>query len=542
MNAFKKALSFRTSACDFFSSLAVVFAGVFASLNPIPPADTWWQLSLGRYMFSHGDVLRENVFSYTAPSFHIVDHEWLAELVFYGLWSAGGMDLLYFFRTLVVCLSLLILYAACRKRGAGPFPSLCACVASAFLANLALFGDVRPYLFTYLFFSLLILFASAFFESDSPFVYFIVPVVWIWSNCHAGYMLFFAVVAIYLFSSIFPGDLVRRPFPDAFKTALSSFGGGLSSLFSRRRNLILAALFSFALAFANPYGSDLVLYPFSFSHDGFFRSHLIEWAAPDLLGANLPFLVFCAVLWTGLIFFRRGLSLFDFLFLGAFSFLAFSAVRHITLFAFASAVPASILAGRVFSLRFRIPGFRPGYSFLPALCLAAMIALAVPAVVRLSSCDSMTLSMEKELFPYYGVQFVRMNSLPGRIAHPYGWGGYLLWKLYPCSSGDYRVFIDGRANVAYTDEVYRESLLIDSAGPGWEEILDRYGVNVVFFSKYHSNYRTDGRNIAERLVESGKWRRLFEEPSGIIFMRVSPATERLWKKAESGGLFMPVAE
>lgn len=72
------------------------FVVFFAVAVCMPPHnDTWWQLRAGADMVTSRGLLETEQFSHTAfgrPLFH--NHEWLTQLIFYGLFSVGGPVLL----------------------------------------------------------------------------------------------------------------------------------------------------------------------------------------------------------------------------------------------------------------------------------------------------------------------------------------------------------------------------------------------------------------------------------------------------------------
>src|SRR5689334_3832879 len=73
--------------------LLVVFLGV--GLCMPPQNDTWWHLRAGLEMVRSGGILATESFSHTAygmPLYH--NHEWLTQLVFFGLYRTGGPPLL----------------------------------------------------------------------------------------------------------------------------------------------------------------------------------------------------------------------------------------------------------------------------------------------------------------------------------------------------------------------------------------------------------------------------------------------------------------
>ena len=73
-----------------------------------------------------------------------------------------------------------------------------------------------------------------------------------------------------------------------------------------------------------------------------------------------------------------------------------------------------------------------------------------------------------DTFPAGAVDFLRREGRRGTLWNDYGWGGYLIWHLYP----ELRVSIDGRMAV-YGPERFREHLTVGQLGPGWREVLAR---------------------------------------------------------------------
>jgi hypothetical protein len=73
--------------------LTVAFAGAAACMPP--QNDTWWHLRLGSEMVASGRIISREILSHTATGtalFH--NHEWLTQLLFYGLLRVGGPFLL----------------------------------------------------------------------------------------------------------------------------------------------------------------------------------------------------------------------------------------------------------------------------------------------------------------------------------------------------------------------------------------------------------------------------------------------------------------
>ena len=343
--------------------------------------------------------------------------------------------------------------------------------------------------------------------------------IWLWANLHAGYMLFFAIVLIYLFSKIFEEKL---------------------SVITKHKNLIITSIISFGLIFINPFGAKLALYPFSFSfsNDQFFKAHLTDWSVPDFLGSNLIFTIYLVIIWIGILIYRKRLSIFKFLLLASFSYLACSAVRHITLFAILSPIYVSIILSDLDKI---IEKVKEDYKIIIVfLTMIVFLFLASFKASNLYSGEKQ--SMENDMFPKYGVEFIKANELKGNISHPYGWGGYLIWKLYPVNPKEYRVFIDGRATVAYNEDVYRKALLIDFGSEYYEKYFDEYNINLVLCGKYFLKYKTDGINLFERLWKNKNWYCLVETPTEFIFIRNNEENKEIIEKSKNRQLKYPVIE
>jgi hypothetical protein len=73
-----------------------------------------------------------------------------------------------------------------------------------------------------------------------------------------------------------------------------------------------------------------------------------------------------------------------------------------------------------------------------------------------------------------------------------GWGGYLLHELWPRQT----VFIDGQTDF-YGEELFQEYITVSELHDGWQDVLDRHGVQWVI-------YPTDSALI-RRLKEDPRW-------------------------------------
>lgn len=72
-----------------------------------------------------------------------------------------------------------------------------------------------------------------------------------------------------------------------------------------------------------------------------------------------------------------------------------------------------------------------------------------------------------------------------RLLNDYSMGGVLIYKL----SGQFPVFVDGRAGTAFPEQVLNDYLLFMQLGDGWQQALAKYGVDGLLLFR-NSNFVT----------------------------------------------------
>jgi tetratricopeptide (TPR) repeat protein len=129
--------------------------------------------------------------------------------------------------------------------------------------------------------------------------------------------------------------------------------------------------------------------------------------------------------------------------------------------------------------------------------------------------------LAKGIFPEKAAEFIEEKGLPPNIYHPYEWGGYIIWKLYP----RHKAFIDSRG-VGSVKEYNR----VLNAEPGWEKILEKYGVNTVLYWPLLP-YRTDVPAVVFELQRHEGWSPVYWDSRSVIFVRSGLAENPIRKDA-----------
>jgi hypothetical protein len=119
--------------------------------DTIADPDLWGHIRFGQDILRNGSVVQSDIYSYRTHGRHWINHEWLSEVIFAGLYNRSGPAGLIVFKVLVSFLILGLCYAHLRRRGLGPYCSVFLLVMMSIPFRLGL-GTIRPQIFTYVFF------------------------------------------------------------------------------------------------------------------------------------------------------------------------------------------------------------------------------------------------------------------------------------------------------------------------------------------------------------------------------------------------------
>ena len=101
------------------------------------------------------------------------------------------------------------------------------------------------------------------------------------------------------------------------------------------------------------------------------------------------------------------------------------------------------------------------------------------------------------------------NRLPrGQVFNTYEWGDYLLWAGPP----KLKVFLASHVHLV-PREVWNDYIAISNGASGWEEMLDRYGVNLIALDT------ATHAPLIGRLRENENWRQTYSDNVGAVFTR-----------------------
>jgi hypothetical protein len=492
----------------------VMLASVFTmTAGAIDDPDFWWHLRTGQLIFETRAIPRADVFSFTAHGWEWVTHEWLTEVVIFALYRLSGWAGLVAAFSLVMTSALWIAYRRAARRGAHVYVA-CAATLLGALSTMSIWG-VRPQMFSFLFTSLFLLVLDGYARACHAglhgagvhrrhALWSLIPLTLVWVNMHGGFALGLGLIVL-------TGAGVAL---DELLSAGAGEGATLRRVWSSVRPLCFVFAGCVGVVPLNPSGARLYSYPFETINSPAMQKYIVEWFSPDFhqpyahAMALLLFATFAALALS-----PKRARAGEVLLLCVAAYAALRAWRNIPFFALA-ATPAlaehgwSLVETHTSALR---GAKRRAAGRLTTTQLALNVALLVCLPVglcaaKLASVARAQPSVEAEKFPSAAVEFLRGRADAGPVFNHYGWGGYLVWKLYP----ERLVFIDGRADV-YGDALLEEYLSAENGEQGWRATLDRYAVRAVMIKP--------GAPLASLLGEEAGWEKVYEDGRAVIFFR-----------------------
>jgi hypothetical protein len=465
--------------------LAVLFLGLIgmAARNVIDP-DVWWHLKTGEYIAAHHSVPRTDPFSYTRAGEPWVAHEWLTELLLYGLERATGWAGLIIIFAAVLCAAFFLLYLRC---GPNPFVAGVLTLAAAW-ATIPVWG-VRPQILSLLLTSLWLLILERS-ERNTKLLWWTLPLMLLWVNLHAGFAVGLALSTLFV-----AGELLERVLGRSQQSA------------PRLRFAALVLFLDLLIVPLNPNGLRLFTYPIETLRSAAMQDYIAEWGSPNFHQAQyLPLLLVVLATFAALAWSRVKVRPRDLVLLVVSLYAGLCSIRTIPLFVL---IALPLLARSLGNWpASRSQPLRPPRTSHTVLNAGIVLAMAVFVGIHIFQVIQRQPQAEAQNFPSRAVTFLQSHPATRRIFNHYDWGGYLIWRLYPSTP----VFIDGRADL-YGKEMLDQFASTYEFKDGWQKTLRRWDIDTVIVPADSA--------LATGLRTSPGWTVAYEDDQAIV-LTVSP--------------------
>lgn len=457
--------------------------------------DLWMHLRAGRLMVETHDAPRQDPFSFAIEGKPWVDHEWLFQLLAFGIFAGFGAAGLMAAKGLVGAATMGCIYGAASSRAESlPVRAFVFLASSAVVVCLGF--TVRPQIFTLLGCALILYIHQLSRKGGAreSRALDLAPLILIpWSWFHGG----FAAGAA-LFALIAIGEAVNgRP----------------------RGKMLANLLFSLGLTAVNPYGFALWGKVVEMLTGPTLGRFIVEWRPFWASGVGLyrGVIVFFAVL-LAVAFAaddKRRENSSEWLLAAAGLAASILSVRHLLLLGIL-AVPALALGFEKMRLRSaKTEDPNPMVLKLFGGSVVALFAVLTLWIfyevpVREGVPLGALVYGEKEpgwlVYPKGAAEFLNARGFSGKVWSDATVGGYLVWHLKLAS----RVFLDGRTDL-YPADVLTDYSAAMAAAPGWESILARRAPDLLLLPVTVP--------LAAAAQESGAWHAVYRDPDYVALER-----------------------
>lgn len=479
-----------------------VFAGCLA-LGPFlfnSDGDLGRHLTLGGTILETGNIPIRDIFSQTMSGQPLSPHEWMAAVIFRLFYDWKGLSGVVLYTSILLgSVFWLISYRVYRNSLSTPITLILIILG---IAGSRIHWLARPHIFTYLFLFLWI----ELLQSRIKFIWkwiISIALMLMWVNTHGAFVTGYVVIGILIAGSLL--DMFRN------RQTKESLG--------KIREYLLILITGLLASLINPSGMNIWQTIIGFLSSRYLVSHTAEYMPPVLYHAGvLPFtiLVVLGLVLIGISF--KNLSFEKILLLIIFAIFGITSGRNIPLYILV-AVPilaggySKILPKMKMSLDdqyYEEDSLHDTRSILNRLKWVAASALILFFIGWCSLLFIQGLSMRNqylpEKFPVQAVDWLEDHPQSGNIFNDFGWGGYILYRLWP----EQKVFIDGQTDF-YGEVLTKDYEVISGTYQGWQSALEKHQIDWILLPV--------GSKLVKELDKDTQWSQLYRDDTAVILRR-----------------------
>lgn len=476
----------------FYLTLFLFILG-FSSTVTNYDYDFWARLIAGMGFIQTGHVLKQDFLSYT-PVHTWFDHEWGSGVIFYLTQHFFSNPGILFLQAIVIFLTFFFIIQIVKLRGVkttSPYNFLFYYFVFSAMSQ-SINELIRCQIFSFLFFTIfLYILELSRVGKNKPL--FILPVLMIiWNNLHGGCVSGIGLILIYIIGEF----LNKRP----FKQFISP--------------LILCVL----VLPINPWGFNYLT--FLFKAITMPRPDIAEWWGLFCKLYMFKFIKFklftlILLLFGSIVIFKQIIKktyTFDatkFLIIGIMLFLA---IKHIKFIPFATISMACFLYDDFYITFNKLIGnFLNKFSNIKDGIVYVLIFIFAISNVMANGFNP---KIDFSQYPIMSIQFLKTNNIKGNLLIAFGLGSYASYKLYPNN----KIFMDGRYEEVYADDLLPMLGKFYRASRGWNEVLIKYPPDIMIIEKFYPIYNT--------LLKNKNWKPIFYDDFFVVFVKSNVASQQ----------------
>jgi len=447
-------------------------------------------LVMGKYILQTGSVPATELFIYPYLGRHYVTHEWLADVVYYGIYKFVGLKGIVLFSAFALASTFYLIYQSVTTRFQNRLGAFFLVGWGALATSLN--WVTRPHLISMLFLSIWLIWADKLRRGEKISIWIFPAFMLLWSNTHgifiAGILILFAYAV---------GWLVDLVLDDA---SVNKQAG---------KNLWLVLILSILVSVLNPGGIGSWKSIFGFVNNQYLMSRMLEANPPNFQMPEMRVLLGLIVISIFLLAIKKErISSGQGLLLAGFTAMTLIAFRNIHLYGIVApfVLAETISTFNSIPLLFRLESnLHRIESQINGFFWVIVSTLVLGMLVLSSAAASKLYQFDPEKFPVGAVAWLKENPQAGKMFNYLNWGGYITFNLYP----EQLAFTDSVADI--TGEITMKYETVIDLLPGWENIFQQYDIEWVLIPS--------DSNLAATLTDELQWKVLYEDETSVILRK-----------------------
>lgn len=502
---------FLPSIADMLFVSIFLFLSFHAGNSLLNDGDTGYHIRAGDFMLETLTFPFKDPFSYLHPPLPWTAHEWLSEIIMALIHKVSGLTGIVIFFSFIIASVYYIFFRIIKSCKLNIILSIL--LVLLVIASSQMHWLARPHIFSLLLILIWYYILDEFQYKGKNYLYLLPPVMLLWVNLHGGFMAGFFLIGVYLF-----GNLLKSI---AYKDIESR---------KKAKGLGLIMLLCLAASLINPYGYNILIFPFNLTSNKFIMDNVNEFLSPNFhepMFFTYLFFIMIAILAIS----KARLNIIELTLILLFTYMSLYSVRYIPLF---SIIVAPILLKQIQKLVDETGGRFVGFlnkrsekiSFADASAKGYLLpVLAVIVVVFFAAYGKLEFGFDKKLKPVDAVEFLKREKITGNMFNNDEFGDYIIYAAWP----EYKVFFDGRSDM-YGTERMKEYFKITRIQPGWDKVIEKYNIDWII---YNANSA-----LSLFLMERDDWKLIYADKVANIFVKNVPENQYLIEKYKNVNLII----
>ena len=465
----------------FFITIFALMFIISANVNRFD-FDLWARLIAGMGVIDGHQVLKADMLSYT-PTHTWWDHEYGSGVVFYFFLKHFGGYSLILLQSVLCFLIFWVTIKIIKLRGENnPYNFIFWIFPIIALAEN--FGSpIRCHMFSFLLFTVFLYVLELVRRGKTNLIYILPILTVLWNNLHGGVVSGLGLIALFGIGEI----LENKPF----------------------KHYIISGIISFAALIINPWSWEYIKFllmanlmprPDVAEWWGIFSRHQIANQIPFKIFLSLAIIMEIFTLIKNYKFTENIKQLWQksdktkIILLLVTIYLAIAHVKTIPFFVIVFS--AYCYEDFVKFIEIKLPQ-------IASKVVTSMVILITASALLLKSY---ILPVGDYTYPIREVEFIKINKIQGNILVNFGLGSYVSYKLYPQN----KIFMDGRYEEVYYDDMIPLLKKFYLVKPGWDEVLKKYPPDIMIIEKDYPIFM-----VLNRLPD---WENVYESEHFILYL------------------------